>query len=260
MPLEHGKDMTFMRYDLWAIFGAATWPFWLLLLGWFFTRLKWARLGLWCQGSGFCLFLAVSVGPLSVWVMQPLEAIVPAKFHSDIETIVMLAGSEQLGAARRSGKPEYSEAAERVLAAAQLQRRFPQAQLLLVGGLKVQGGRYDVDYARETLLALGVPDSRITRIASTRDTFENARAIAALNSDSSKMLLVTSAFHMPRALLCFEHFGGRPMAYPIDSRVPPIRIFSPNPLSNFKRFDDAMHEWIGLIFYRVTGRTRAVFP
>jgi uncharacterized SAM-binding protein YcdF (DUF218 family) len=260
LPQKHGKDVTDMRYDLWALFGAATWPLWLLALGWICRRLERPRRGLWCQRAGFLLFLLVAVSPLSVWVMAPLERAVAARLPIRVETIVMLAGAEQLSAALHSGKPEYSEAAERLIAAAQLQRQFPQAQLLLVGGIQLPGGRVDVDYVRETLLALGVPDNKITRIATTRDTFGNASAVAQLRRTPSTMVLVTSAFHMPRAMLCFAHFGLHPGAYPVDSRVPVIRVFAPNMIANFKRFDDAVHEWVGLIFYRATGRINAILP
>jgi uncharacterized SAM-binding protein YcdF (DUF218 family) len=243
-----------MRYELWNIFGAATWPIWLLLLGGCLVRLRWWRAGRWIQGTGFLLFLAIAVSPLSAWLMQSLESARPGARLSRVETIVMLAGGEQLSISQRSGRPEYSEAGERVVVTAQLQRRFPGAQLVLVGGVKLPGGRFDVDYARETLLALGVPETKMTLISSTRDTYENARAVAQLRRDPATMLLVTSAFHMRRAMLCFAHFDMQPLPYPVDSRVPKVRLSTPNIVGNFKRFDDAMHEWIGLIFYRVTGR------
>jgi uncharacterized SAM-binding protein YcdF (DUF218 family) len=257
--------VTLSRYDLWNVIGAATWPFWLLLLGWMATKFDWRRLGRWLSLTGFLLFAAIAASPLSVWLIRLLETAVPSPLVSGpVQTIVMLAGAEQLALSLRSKRPEYSEAGERIIAAVALQKRFPEAELVLVGGIKLAGGRVDVSYARETALSLGVPASKIVALAGTNSTAQNAQSVARRFGTARQMVLVTSAFHMPRAMLCFNKVGLRPLAYSVDSRVPEqstlAQKFTPHLIGNFKRFDDAMHEWIGLIAYRWLGYTDSILP
>ncbi len=254
------------RYDLWNITGAATWPLWLLLLGWLAVSVRRPRLGGWLKGSGIALFCAIASTPLSGWLMQPLESyyVMQTVKAGSVNAIVMLAGAEQLSPALRTGRPEYSEAGERVMAAAVLHKQFPAARLVLVGGIQLPGGRLDISYARQTLIALGVPSTTIEMLPGTHTTFENARAVARRFGPRERLLLVTSAYHMPRAMLCFERFGLMPIAYPVDSRVPGDRaiaqLYSPKLISNFKRFDDALHEWIGLVAYKWLGHTTRYLP
>jgi uncharacterized SAM-binding protein YcdF (DUF218 family) len=254
------------RYDLWNILGAATWPIWLLLAGWLAVSLRRPRLGRGFKWTGIGLFVAIASTPLSCWLMQGLEAYYPPqKLEAmKVDAIVMLAGAEQLSPSSRTRRPEYSEAGERVMAAAMLQKQFPKVRLVLVGGGQLPGSREDISYARETLIGLGVPASSIDMLSGTYTTFENARAVASRFSKREGLLLVTSAFHMPRAMLCFERFGLQPIAYPVDSRLPGNRTvmqrYSPQLISNFKRFDDALHEWIGLVAYKWLGHTLRYLP
>jgi uncharacterized SAM-binding protein YcdF (DUF218 family) len=256
--------VTLSRYDIWNFIGAATWPFWLLFFSWLAIKLDWPRFGRWLKRIGFLLFTAIVASPLSIWIMLPLENTVSPSELGSVQTIVMLAGAEQLAPSLRSRRPEYSEAAERVIAAVALQKQFPNADLVLVGGVKLAGGRVDVSYTRETALSLGVPAAKIILISDTQSTAENAQAVAQKFGTQDNMLLVTSAYHMPRAMLCFEKFGLKPQPYAVDSRIPSqltlVQKFTPHLVSNFKRFDDAMHEWIGLIAYRWLGYTNAYFP
>jgi uncharacterized SAM-binding protein YcdF (DUF218 family) len=255
--------MSIARYDLWAIVGAATWPFWLLLFGGLCAHWQHRRAARWFTISGWLLFIAIASSPLSVWLMQPLESRYQSPSLKVVNTIIMLAGAEQLRASLASGHPEYSEAAERIISAVELQKRYPQARLFLVGGVVLPGGKPDVAYARETALALGVPAEKISIITGTSNTYENARAMRPYISGDGRAVLVTSAFHMPRAMLCFRKFGMKPTAYPVDSRLPGsvslVQQYSLHLVGNFKRFDDAMHEWIGLIAYRWLGYTEHLY-
>jgi uncharacterized SAM-binding protein YcdF (DUF218 family) len=256
--------MTLSRYDLWNFIGAVTWPFWILLFSWLVIKLDWPRLGRWLKLIGVLLFVAIAASPMSIWLMLALENAVPPRALGPVQQIVMLAGAEQLALSLRSKRPEYSEAGERIITAVALQKQFPDAELVLVGGIKLAGGMEDVSYARETALSLGVPAEKIVLISGTHSTVENARAVAQRFGTADQMLLVTSAFHMPRAMLCFQKTGLNPLAYAVDSRVPSqltlVEKFTPHLIGNFKRFDDAMHEWIGLIVYRWLGYTDSYLP
>ena len=112
---------------------------------------------------------------------------------------------------------------------------------------------------------LGGDRERVTMERQSRTTFENAvysRELIKPNSNE-RWLLVTAALHMPRAIGCFRRVGFMVEAYPIQyttghrSRLQPAFGLGSNALT---RLDAAMKEWIGLVVYRLTGKTNQLFP
>jgi uncharacterized SAM-binding protein YcdF (DUF218 family) len=72
------------------------------------------------------------------------------------------------------------------------------------------------DVLRQRAIALGLPPADLLSTPRVRNTAEEARAIAALLPRGAPIVLVTSAFHLPRALRLFERQGLRPLAFPVD--------------------------------------------
>jgi uncharacterized SAM-binding protein YcdF (DUF218 family) len=99
----------------------------------------------------------------------------------------------------------------------------------------------------------------------SRTTAENATRLRAMLAPKpgERWLLVTSAFHMPRAIGAFRKAGFDVEAYPVDwrtrgwvdARVPFDRLSS-----GLARTDVALHEWGGLVIYWLTGRSSDLFP
>jgi uncharacterized SAM-binding protein YcdF (DUF218 family) len=74
---------------------------------------------------------------------------------------------------------------------------------------------------------------------------------------------VTSAYHMPRAMAAFRAAGFPIEAYPVDWRTGgPIDALKPFPSvgDGLRRTDTAVREWVGLLAYRITGKTAELFP
>ncbi len=119
--------------------------------------------------------------------------------------------------------------------------------------------------AVKELEALGVPHDRITAEEQSRNTVENAvfSRLVAQPKPGERWLLVTSAFHMPRAIAAFRAAGFTVEAYPVDWRTRgPIDATRPFAAltDGLAMTDVAVHEWIGLLVYRLTGRTTELFP
>jgi uncharacterized SAM-binding protein YcdF (DUF218 family) len=78
-----------------------------------------------------------------------------------------------------------------------------------------------------------------------------------------RWLLVTSAYHMPRAMAAFRAAGFAVQAYPVDWRTRGI-MDATRPFASLSdglsRTDTAIHEWIGLLAYRLSGKTRELLP
>jgi len=112
---------------------------------------------------------------------------------------------------------------------------------------------------------MGIPADRLTVEDQSRDTAENARFTKALvdPKPGERWLLVTSAWHMPRSVGCFRAIGWPVVAWPTDYRsAGPQDLTSLMPRASYglTMVDVAAKEWVGLLAYRLTGRTDALFP
>jgi uncharacterized SAM-binding protein YcdF (DUF218 family) len=98
-----------------------------------------------------------------------------------------------------------------------------------------------------------------------RTTSEDALYADALlkPKPSERWMLVTSALHMPRAVGCFRVAGFQVEPYPVEYRTAgrshPFAGFAPGSAA-LGHLDMAAKEWIGLIAYRLLGKTDALFP
>lgn len=252
------------NYTLWGLFGPATWPWWLAVLAWLSFHSRFPRHAARLAGLAVAAFVVLAVLPTGYWLAEPLERRFPppTELPRDVRHIVVLAGAEQLAASVRSGRPEVGAAAERIIEGAALARTRPGATLWIVGGVRdARSARADIDWTAITWQRLGVPMARVRRIDGTLDTCANADGIAARRL-AGPLLLVTSALHMPRAMACFRAAGVAVAPYPVDyqNEPRPAAILGPNLATRMARADTALHEWIGLAWYRLGGRTTELYP
>jgi uncharacterized SAM-binding protein YcdF (DUF218 family) len=225
-------------------------------------------------GIGFALTatvatLALGLLPISSAIMVPLEERFPPfqDGGSPIDGIILLGGSVEAADSAARGRIVANESAERVLDTIQLAHRYPTAKLLIVGG----GGTVFTDGTAEApiiasyLKTLGIDPARILVEDRSRTTFENATYAreVAKPREGERWLLVTSAWHMPRAVGVFEKAGFPVIPYPVDYRtggsfmdIRPFAFVS----EGLRRLDVGTKEWAGLIAYYVAGRTPTLFP
>lgn len=156
-------------------------------------------------------------------------------------------------------QPELNERAERMTAALPLLQRYPQFQLLFTGGEGewLSQGMSEAERARIFYQHMGVAPQRLLFEAASRTTHENAVMSAALPGvDKARpWLLVTSAWHMPRALATFEKAGWNVTPYPVDYRsgqqTPWARYSLAKGASTWHL---ALHEYAGLLSYQLSGK------
>ena len=247
-----------LNYELWRLFGPATWPVWTALLGalaMLAPRLRAALRVPVLAGAAATAVMAFT--PLGLWLLRPLENRypIPALDEAAVRDILVLTGPEDTAASARSGRLEVRDAGERIYEGAALKRRFPEARLWVVGGVRdPRFPRYDWEWTLSLWQRLGVAGGGI---GGTRDTCENATG-AAKAGINGRPVLITSAWHMPRAVACFHAAGLDPLPYPVDFQFGPDRGFWRDwrltPVRSIDRADLALHEWVGLAWYRLTGR------
>ncbi|GAB4069918.1 YdcF family protein [Ancylobacter sonchi] len=233
------------------------------------VSLRHRRAGYWLTTLGILGLLICGLGPVGRALAVPLENRFPI-FVDDgrpITGVVVLGGSERPDVTAARGQPALTQAGERVMALADLSRRYPQARIVFSGGSGdfERPSLSEADVVRMVLPQLGVDPARVTFEAASRNTAENA----ALSRDlvrpapGERWLLVTSALHMPRAIGCFEAAGFPVVAYPVDYRTEGTpqwtRLFA-RVSEGLEMTDAALREWIGLVAYRMTGRIGTLFP
>ncbi len=212
--------------------------------------------------------LAIACLPLGSWLLYPLEQRFPASpvQGTDPDGIVLLGGSFSLRVSQNRQQPHLTGSGERLLAFLQLAERYPGAQLVFTGGSGSPTFQIvrEADLARELFSGLGIDSSRVVFERDSRNTYENALNTRRMITprDGETWLLVTSALHMPRAMGSFCRQGWKMEPFPVDFQTLENRhfYFSLDFDNNLGEVEIAMREWVGLLAYRLTGKTNRLIP
>jgi uncharacterized SAM-binding protein YcdF (DUF218 family) len=231
------------------------------------TRLR--RTGLSLAIAGTAGLFVIGFSPLASWLMNPLETRFPIYQHDGqpVHGVIILGGSLIPDTTMQIGQPEINEAGDRILAAVELSRLYPEAPILLTGGTGrlIAESHSEAEATAFALERLGVPRERMIIEDRSRNTKENAAFSFAIASPApgERWLLVTSAWHMPRSVGVFRQAGFEVVAYPVDfrtvaSRNMTVPFYAAS--EGMRRMDVAVREWVGLVAYYATGRTDALLP
>lgn len=135
-----------------------------------------------------------------------------------------------------------------------------QRQLVFTGGSWVRGAPADSRLMARYAERLGVDPRAIREETHSRGTWESAWNVAALEPPlPGRVVLVTSALHMPRAAYSMRQSGFETCALPADPRW--LRFRLPGHLvprsSALRKTEDALHELVGMAYYRLRGSPAA---
>ena len=239
-----------------------------LILGVALLWTPWPYVGRRLASIATASFIAVAVLPLGAWTMGPLEDRFAAleTLPSRVDGIVVLGGSVSPALTQARGQPAVKGNVERLISFVELARRYPQARLLFAGGGKslTPGRLSQADIARGLLADMGLDTGRVAFEAESSNTFENALFGQGLAEPQpgEVWLLITSARHMPRAVGVFRRQDWPVVPYPVDYRTSGggglgLGFHLSGGLAGLT---EAAKEWLGLVVYRILGRTTSVFP
>jgi uncharacterized SAM-binding protein YcdF (DUF218 family) len=245
-----------LRPDTWIIVALAV-----VILALLMNR---RRLALWVGSITLALLVALTILPLGDLLLQPIERTYPAEpALGPVDGIIVLGGGEDARASAFWGQMQLNEGGERYTAALALARRFPEAKLLFAGGngaLRDLAGAEtsEADLAGRFFLDHDVAPVRLLLERHSRNTAENARLSLALAAPApgETWVLVTSAFHMPRAIRSFEAAGWTGLVpWPVDYRTSAFTDgMGWNLTRNLLVLNTAIREHVGQIAYRLSGR------
>jgi uncharacterized SAM-binding protein YcdF (DUF218 family) len=203
--------------------------------------------------------IALSSAPVADALIEPLQRqareaaeAAPACCYN---AIVVLGGGINQAAPPLMPFDDLTDAADRMRYAAQLFRQGLAPRIVVSGGDAqpdvAAGAETEADAMARFLIDLGVPKDAIVKESRSRNTGENMAFIRQMVGDRP-VALVTSAFHMPRALQLAKRQGLNVFAFPTDFRTPldtlvPWQRWLPS-VESLTMAHYALWEYLGLIF------------
>ena len=238
----------------------------LLLFGFLLLRIGRRLAGRLVIGVVLAILVAVTALPVDGWLARPLENRfqTATPLPASVEGVIVLGGAVVTQLTADHEQPALNDRAERMTMAVTLANTFPDARIVFTGG----SGRLTGSSLPETAVAsqlfaqLGLSPERFVYEDMSRNTYENAvfsKELVQPKPDET-WLLVTSASHMPRSVGVFRRAGWPVVPVPVDYRVPARLVPRLSLGGSLARLDEAAREWVGLVAYRLLGRTDSFYP
>ena len=205
-----------------------------------------------------------AVTPIADLPLVPLESRFPIlrTLPDKVDGIILLGGAVDPARTAEYGQVALDRAAARVTEIVRLARIYPAARIVLSGG---NAGVWnepitEAEATARLLEQLGIPQSRLMIEDRSRTTHENAvfSKKVADPRPGQVWILVTSAYHMPRAVGCFRRIDWPVVPDPVDFEASATLHVSLE--DGLNALEKAEHEWLGLIVYYAKGYTSALLP
>ena len=238
--------------------------------------LIWLAIGVFClikqyiRLAAFLLISLLSINvfiaafPVGEWLLYSLERhYPPAELDpANYDGIIVLGGGQHNGPTQSWDQVALLNGGERSLTLLTMAQKLPQnIPIIFTGGNGAMSnkGMTDADVVTKLLQENNIPDGRIIYENQSRNTFENAVLSKQLAQPrpQQRWLLVTSAFHMPRAMGVFCKINWPVEAYPVDfrSRKDKLQRLDWGYANHLNNLNRAYREWIGLVAYRLSNKS-----
>jgi uncharacterized SAM-binding protein YcdF (DUF218 family) len=215
-------------------------------------------------GLAFLILFLFGLMPFGTDMLALLEARHkrPAELPAHIDGIIVLGGAFEtdIGEARK-GIVSLNDQAERATEALGLAQQHPEVILIFSGGngLLSGGTLTEAESAEQFFKMVGFDDSAVFYEDQSRNTFENVKfsRLMFYPDPAETWVLVTSSYHMPRAVAVFETQGWQVIPWAVDYKTDGKFYLFPQRFDiggNLRKSALALHELTGLIVYRLTGR------
>ena len=203
-----------------------------LLLVWF-TRFQ--RSGKIVITTGWLALLLLSLQPVADRLLRPIENTYPTwQENQKVEYIVVLGGGYTWDDKWAPSSNLINNSLPRLNEGIRLWLSNPGSKMIFTGAAAKTNPVSTAEAGARVAESLGVPRSAIMTLDSPKDTEEEAAAVKQAIGDAP-FLLVTSASHLPRAMIFFEHAGLHPLPAPanqlaIDAPLNPWERVIPSPV------------------------------
>ncbi len=248
--------MYYLSKIVWAFLEPSTLIAIVLAAG-FFLAVRQKRSALPVLFCGVTMYLIAGFSPLANWLLIPLEnrAEIGATEPIDGAAGIIVLGGTMSGA-RETGDRRVilNDSADRMIEAVRLALQHPDLPVIFSGGsgdLFPSNQGPEAGHAHRFFEGFKIAPPRLRLEDRSRNTLENAIFTAELVKPQrdQRWVLVTSAYHMPRARALFEAQGFHIIPRPGDFRTFGSQdrwLFFRRPSDGLRRLDVAAKEWIGL--------------
>lgn len=253
---------------IWAVLAPDSLLLFMGVGAWLAAAAGWHRLARRLASVIALAALLIGFLPVGEWLLAPLENRFPSNvaLPADAAGIIVLGGAISPTLSATWNQPELNEAADRLVGFAYVSSLYPNAQLVFAGG---SGSITEQDYseadgARILFDQLGLLEKAVLFESQSRNTIENVKNSKRLVQPKAGdgWILITSAYHMPRSVGVFCENAWPVTPYPVDHQTHRgnlLRIqfdFA----GNLSLLSVAVREWLGLLAYRVLGKTETLLP
>ena len=227
-----------------------------ILLLWLRRRIGAAKIVL---TLGVLVLAALSFSAVADQFIKPLELWYPPLLDTgslkDVKWVVVLGGGHISSSTLPPNAQIGNFSLARLIEGIRIHRELPSSKLLLSGGA-VFDPVPEADTMTAVAKMLGVSPDDMVLESNSQDTGQQSKLVQGI-VQNDRCVLVTSAIHMPRAMLVFEQKGLKPIPAPTDFGDWMRKENSPNqffPRANeLRKVEAAVHEYLGLLWARVTG-------
>ena len=225
-----------------------------VLLLWIRRRLSAAKIML---TFGVILLTVLSFTAVANQIIKPLASWYPPLLNAgrlkDVNWVVVLGGGHASNPEFPANAQIENQTLARLVEGIRIHRMLPGSKLVLSGGA-VFDPLPEADTMAKVAHILGMSWDEMILESQAKDTEQQALRVREILG-SAPMILVTSAVHMPRAMLVFEQMGLHPIPAPVDffdwmrSERGPQQFF-PRAMV-LKKVESALHEYLGLLWLKI---------
>jgi len=257
----------FLSKFLWYLFNPFNFILFLLILAVIFNFLKFYQFSKIILYFTFFLFFITGVLPTGSYLLYLLEKNYHNKINlpENIDGILILSGATNPFLTKEHDQISLNGSVERLTESIQLIKKYPKAKVFFAGGsgsVKYPDLSHSA-VAKKFYESLDINIKNIYFENASRNTYENiffAKKKFNPNSDE-RWILITSAFHLKRAINIGEKLGWKFIPYATDYKLPKKFSWklSINFFGNLGTFQHSSHEWVGIISYYLMGRSSKIF-
>lgn len=210
-------------------------------------------------GMATCAVLIVfAVLPIGYFLTKALESRYssPETMPKNVAGIIVLGGIADTDIGLSRGTPQLGDSSDRLIQFANLATRYPRAKLVFTGGTSSGTGTPEADMALDALKSIGFnPRGRLLTENASTNTYENVKNAKEIANpkDGETWLMVTSAYHMPRAMGAFAANDWIVTPIPTDYRTGGDSAKN-SFLENITLSHISIKEILGTIAYGLTGK------
>jgi len=201
--------------------------------------------------------IALSFFPVGEWLLYPLEVRYKTNptLPDNVDGIIMLSGGEEVLLSRQWQQLEFDSAVERNLYFFQMMQHYPKAKFIYSGGGSAKYKGYSRIMMQQMIAAFNLNHANIRYEIKSKTTKQSVKNLVVFlkPKQDEKWVVITSAWHMPRAKLLFERHHWQIIPFPVDhlSHKNNMLRVNINFSENLRKFKIAIKEWLGIIAYQL---------